>query len=55
MKNVRSITKILEEINGGDKIQLGFSEIIERSDCGENIDGINERLKTYFHSKGFLL
>ena len=55
MKYVRSITKILEEINGGDKIQLGFSEVIDRSDCGEKINGINERLKAYFHSRHFLI
>ena len=55
MKYVRRITKILEEINGGDKIQLGFSEVIDRSDCGEKINGINERLKTYFHSRHFLI
>ena len=53
MKHVRSITKIIEEMKGGGDIQVGFSEIIERRD-DEKIKVINERLKSFCNSKGFL-
>ena len=56
MKHVRSITKIIEKMKGGGDIQVGFSGIIERRDhdLGEKIKDINERLKRFCNSKGFL-
>ena len=55
MKYVRSITNIIEEMNGGDNIQVEFSGIIERRDhdLSEKIKDINERLKRYCNSKSF--
>ena len=56
MKHVRSITKIIEEMKDGGDIQVGFSGIIERRDhdLDEKIKVINERLKSFCNSKGFL-
>ena len=56
MKNLRSITKIIEEINGGGDMQVGFSGIIKRRDhdLREKIEEINGRIKKYCNSKGFL-
>ena len=56
MKYVRSITKIIEEMKGGEDIQGAFSGIIERRDheLGEKIKKINERLKRFCNSKAFL-
>ena len=47
MKYVRSITEIIEEMNCGDDIQVGFSGITARrdDDLSEKIRDINERLK----------
>ena len=54
MEYVRSFTKIIEEMNGGGDIQVGFSGIIERRDLSEKIKDIIGRLKRYCNSKGFL-
>ena len=52
MKNVRSITNIIEEMKGRGDIQVGFLRIIERRnrDFGKKIKDINERLKSVCHS-----
>ena len=52
MKNVRSITNIIEEMKGCGDIQVGFLRITERRnrDFGEKIKDINERLKSVCHS-----
>ena len=52
MKNVRSITNIIEEMKGRGDIQVGFLRIIERRnrDFDEKIKDINERLKSVCHS-----
>ena len=54
MKYVRSIVNIIEEMNGSNDIQHGFSGIFERRyhDLNEKIKDINERLKKYCQSKG---
>ena len=56
IKHVRCITQIIEEMKGGGDIQVGFSGIIDRRDLdlGEKIKDINERLKRFCNSKGFL-
>ena len=56
LKHVRSIIRIIEEIKGGGDIQVGVSEITEKRnhDLGFKITGINERLKSFCNSKGFL-
>ena len=43
-------------MKGGSDTQVGFSEIIDRRDhnLGEKIMDINERLKRFCNSKGFL-
>ena len=45
MKYVRNVTKIIEEMNGGGHIQVGFSEIIKRrdDDPSQKVRYINER------------
>ena len=52
----KSIAKIIEEMNDGDDIQVGFSGISERRDHNpsEKIKGIKKRLKNYYHSNDFL-
>ena len=57
MKYVRSIIKIIEQMNGGDNIQIEFSGIIERRDhdLSEKIKDINGRLTRYCDSKSFSL
>ena len=52
MKNVRSITNIIEEMKGRGDIQVGFLRITERRnrDFSEKIKDINERLKSVCHS-----
>ena len=49
MKNVRSLTKIIEEMHGGGDIEAGFSGVIERRDhdLSEKSKDINERLKRF--------
>ena len=56
MNRVKSITKIIEEMKGGGDIQVRFLGITERRDhdLGEKIKDINERLKSFYNSKGFL-
>ena len=56
LKHVRSIIRIIEEIKGGSDIQVGVSEITEKRnhDLGFKITDINERLKSFCNSKGFL-
>ena len=56
IKHVRSIAKVTEKMKVGGDIQVGFPGIIERRnhDLGEKIKDINERLKRFYNSKGFL-
>ena len=56
LTNDVNTTNIIEEMNVGGDIQVGFSGITERRDHDlvEKIKDINERLKRFCDSKGFL-
>ena len=56
MSKVRKIVKAVEEIDGNNKIKLGFSSIIVRKDrdLEKEIKETNTKLKNYCIGKGFI-
>ena len=56
MKKLRKLVKVVREIDGSEKIKIGFSSVIYRKDkdLEDERNEVNTKLKKYCEGKGFV-